>query len=104
MAKTRTGDGWSHKWQVTMPMTGKAMVLAGDAVYVIGAPLVFPPDDLAGTYAGRRGAILRAVSTADGATLAEYKLGRLPVWDGLAAAYDRLFIVNQDGSVQCWGR
>jgi len=103
-AKTRIGDGWVGKWQVTMPMTGKAMVLAGDTVYVIGAPLVFPPDDLGGTYAGRRGAIMRAVSTASGATLAEYKLDRLPVWDGLAAAYNRLFIVNQDGSVECWGR
>jgi hypothetical protein len=102
-AKTRTTEGWTDKWQVTMPMTGKAMVLAGDTVFVIGAPLVFPLDDLAGTYAGRQGAIMRAVSAADGATLAEYKLDKLPVWDGVAAAYGRVFIVNQDGGVECWG-
>jgi len=104
VAKTRTGDNWTDKWRATMPMTGKAMVLAGGTVFVIGAPLVFPSEDLAGTYAGRRGAIMRAVSADDGDTLAEYKLDRLPVWDGLAAAYGRLFIVNQDGSVVCWGR
>ena len=104
VAKTRTGDNWADKWQATMPMTGKAMVLAGDTVFVIGAPLVFPPDDLAGTYAGRRGAIMRAVSAADGTTLAEYKLGKLPVWDGIAAANGRMFIVNQDGSAECWGK
>jgi len=104
VAKTKTADDWTSKWQVTMPMTGKAMLLAGDTVFVIGAPLVFPSGDLGGTYAGRRGAILRAVSATDGATLAEYRLDRLPVWDGLAAAYGRLFLVNQDGCVECWGK
>lgn len=102
-AKTLTGDGWTNKWQVKIFETGKAMLLAKDTIFVAGAPLVFPSDDVAGTYAGRQGAILHAVSTADGATLAKYKLDQLPVWDGMAAAYGRLFIVNQDGSVECWG-
>jgi outer membrane protein assembly factor BamB len=102
-AKTRAGDSWSSKWQVQIPMTGKAMALAGDTVFVAGAPLAFSPDDLGGTYAGRRGAILYAVSSADGSTLAKYKLDRLPAWDGIAAAYGKLFIVNGDGSVECWG-
>jgi hypothetical protein len=70
---------------------------------VAGAPLAFSPDDLGGTYAGRRGAILYAVSSADGSTLAKYKLDGLPAWDGIAAAYGKLFIVNGDGSVECWG-
>ena len=104
MAKTRTGDDWIDKWKATMPITGKAMVLAGDTVFVVGAPLVFSSDDLAGTYAGRRGAIMRAVSAANGDTLAEYKLDKLPVWDGVSAAHGRLFIVTQDGSVACWGK
>jgi hypothetical protein len=103
-AKTQTADGWVAKWQAKLPMTGKAMVLAGETVFVAGAPLVFPADDLAGTYAGRRGAMMRAVSTVDGATLAEYKLAQLPVWDGIAAAGGRLLIVTQDGCVECWGK
>ena len=36
--------------------------------------------------------------------LAKYTLDTLPVWDGLAAAYSKLFIVNQDGSIDCWGQ
>jgi hypothetical protein len=73
-------------------MTGKAMVLAGDTVFVAGAPIVFPLDDLAGTYAGRRGALLPAVSAKDGSKLAEYTMDKLPAWDGIAAAYGRLFM------------
>lgn len=103
-AKTPTTDGWTETWRITIPMTGKAMVLARDVVFVAGAPLIFPAGDLGGTYAGRQGAMLRAVSTSDGATLAEYRLDRLPVWDGMAAAGGRLFIVNQDGTVECWGK
>ena len=102
MAKTRSGDNWSGKWQVQIPITAKAMVLADDTVFVAGAPLVFDPADLAATYAGRRGAILWAASAADGSKLAEYKLEVLPVWDGMAAAYGKLFISNQDGSIECW--
>jgi len=102
-AKTLTGDNWTNKWQVRMPMTGKAMLLAGNTLFVVGAPLVFPAGAPGATYAGREGALLRAVSGTDGTTLAEYKLARLPVYDGMAAAHGRLFIANQDGSVTCWG-
>ena len=102
-ARTLTVDGWSTKWDATIPMTGKALLLAGDVVFVTGAPLVFKLNDLAATYEGRCGAILWAVSAADGAKLADYKLDQLPAWDGMAAAYGKLFISNQDGSVDCWG-
>ena len=103
MAKRRSEDNWSGKWQVQIPITGKAMVLAGDTVFVAGVPLVFDPFDLGATYAGRRGAILWAASAIDGSKLAEYKLEVLPAWDGMAAAYGCLFIVNQDGGIECWG-
>ncbi|MHC4369472.1 MAG: outer membrane protein assembly factor BamB family protein, partial [Planctomycetota bacterium] len=103
MAKIRSGDNWSSKWQVQIPMTGRAMALAGDTVFVAGAPLAFDPVDLGATYAGRRGGILWTASAVDGLKLAEYKLDVLPAWDGMAVAYGSLFIVNQDGSIECWG-
>ncbi len=102
MAKSRSADGWSSKWKTNIPLTGKAMVLAGDVVFVAGAPLVFNLGDPAATYKGRLGGVLRAVSAVDGSKLAEYTLNVLPAWDGIAAAYGRLFIVNQDGSMECW--
>ena len=102
-AKTKSANGWTSKWAVQIPITGKAMVLAGDTVFVAGAPLVFDDNDLPGTYAGRRGGVLWAVSARDGTGQAKYTLDVLPTWDGMAAAYGRLFIVNQDGSIDCWG-
>jgi outer membrane protein assembly factor BamB len=104
MAKTKSPHGWTNKWTAQIPITGKAMALAHDTVFVTGAPLVFKLKDIAATYAGRCGGILRAVSAANGATLAEYSLDTLPVWDGLAVAYGRLFLVNQGGSIDCWGK
>ena len=79
------------------------MALAGGTVFVAGAPLVFDLKDLGATYAGRRGGILWAASAADGSKLAEYSLDVLPAWDSMAAAYGKLFLVNQDGSLECWG-
>jgi outer membrane protein assembly factor BamB len=102
-AKTKSVNGWSSKWNTNIQLTGKAMVLAGDVVFVAGAPLVFNLNDVAATYKGRLGGVLWAVSAVDGSKLAEYTLDVLPAWDGIAAAYGRLFIVNQDGSVECWG-
>lgn len=42
-----------------------------------------------------------AVSAADGKTLAELRLDALPVWDGLIAAENRLYVSLADGSVVC---
>ena len=102
-AKTRSDDTWSSKWQSRIPITGKAMAVAGDVVFVAGAPLVFDMNDLAATYEGRHGGVLWAVAAEDGSLSAQYQLESLPAWDGMAASYGRLFIANQDGSIVCWG-
>ncbi len=44
---------------------------------------------------------LWAVSATDGAKLAEYDLPTQPVWDGMAAAPDRLYIALKNGYVVC---
>lgn len=102
MAKTRSAEGWTAKWKAGIPLTGKAMLLAGRTVFVAGAPLIFELDDLEATYKGRYGGVLWAASAVDGSKLAEYKLDVLPAWDAMAAAYGKLFIANQDGGVECW--
>ena len=103
LAKTKSADGWVKKWNTHISLTGKAMALAGDVVFVAGAPIIFKRDDLAATYEGRCGGVLWAASASDGSKLAQYMLDALPAWDSMAAAYGRLFIANQDGSVDCWG-
>jgi len=93
------------KWSVDIPLTGRAMVLAGDVVFVAGTPMQFPPDHPAdkyeAAYAGKLGGVLWAASAADGRKLAEYKLDAAPSWDGMAAAGGRLYISTADGKVLC---
>jgi len=104
IAKTKSAKTWAKKWMVQIPITGKAMALAGDTVFVAGAPLVFDDDDPAATYAGRCGGVLWAASAWDGSKRVSYTLDVLPAWDGMAVAYGKLFIVNQDGSIDCWAK
>jgi outer membrane protein assembly factor BamB len=97
------GEPRKHKelWQTKIPLTGKAMALAGDVVFVAGTPAVFPEGDLAKAYEGRMGGVLWAASAADGRKLMEFKLDAAPVWDSLAAAHGHLFLCTTDGRVHC---
>jgi len=92
-----------ERWRANIPLTGKAMALAGDVLFVAGTPVAFPEDDLAKAYEGRMGGVLWAASAATGEKLAEYKLDAAPVWDSIAVAGGRLFIATQDGKLRCFG-
>jgi len=100
------------------PMLVQAMVLADDTLFAAGPLDVVDekaafnsPDSpeiqaqieaqqaiLDGRKTGRTG-LLRAVSTTDGAKLAEYPLDSLPVFDGMAAANGGLYMATKDGKV-----
>ncbi|MCX7887460.1 MAG: PQQ-binding-like beta-propeller repeat protein [Verrucomicrobiae bacterium] len=88
-------------WSISIPTTGKALVLAGDTLFVAGTPVVFPEDDLAKAYEGRMGGVLWVGSAATGTKLAEYKLDAPPAWDGMAAAHGKLFVTLADGRLLC---
>jgi len=108
----------SFKWiKEQPPMLARAMVLAGDTLFVAGPPDV--DNEFAGwgkhldprvhaRHSGqvaamedKMGALLWAVSAADGQKLDEYKLESVPVWDGMAAANGRLYLSTKNGCVQC---
>jgi len=93
-----------ERWRANIPLTGKAMALAGDVLFVAGTPVAFPKDDLAKAYEGRMGGILWAASAATGEKLAEYQLDTAPVWDSMAVADGRLYIATQDGKLRCFGQ
>ncbi|MFW6163320.1 MAG: hypothetical protein ACODAJ_11175, partial [Planctomycetota bacterium] len=103
--KQKRGDG-AAKWQTDIPLTGHAMVLAGDVVFIAGTPAYFPPDHPAekyeAAYAGKLGGVLWAAAAEDGDKLAAYKLAAAPAWDGMAAADGGLFISLRNGAVECW--
>ncbi len=52
---------------------------------------------------GKEGSLLWAVSAESGEKRAELKLESMPVWDGMAAAYGRLFVPLENGTVVCLG-
>jgi len=89
-------------WQTKIPLTGKAIALADDVLFVAGAPAVFPEGDLAKAYEGRMGGVIWAASATDGRKLMEYKLEAAPEWDSLAATTGRLFLCTTDGRVHCF--
>jgi len=101
--KTRVQSVAKERWASHIPLTGKALVLAGDRLFVAGTPVAFPEGDLAKAYEGRMGGRLWAASAATGEKLAEVQLDAPPAWDGMAVANGRLFIALQDGRILCMG-
>jgi outer membrane protein assembly factor BamB len=106
-------------WSTDIPMHVRAMVLAGDTLFVAGPPDVideekslrgFDTDEVqrqlvlqAEAMEGKHGASLWAVSVDGGRKLAEFPLDHPPVFDGMAAADGRLYVVQADGQVLCFG-
>ena len=107
--KFSIGTRWSEPADVTV----RAMVLADKTLFIAGPPdmtdaieraVTQPqgePMEALAALEGKKGALLRAVSTADGKTVTERKLDSPPVFDGMAAANGRLFLALQNGRVLC---
>jgi outer membrane protein assembly factor BamB len=90
-------------WACELPLMVRAMVLAGEVLFLAGPPDPFTTDDPTAAWEGRRGGLLRAVAAGDGRTLAESKLEAPPAFDGMAAADGRLYLATLDGRVLCMG-
>jgi len=114
---------YACKWKSPdMPLLVTAMVATKNALFVAG------PDDVsdegvlffrdakdevrgkeadlakqAALWKGEGGATLLAVSKQDGKKLSEYHLEALPVFDGMIAADNQLFIATQKGTLVCYG-
>ena len=101
------GRGFSRTelpiWQRKIPVRAHGMLLGRDRLYLAGPPDL-PPE--AGAYEamiGKRGSVFQVVSTADGSTLAEFEMNEVPVFDGLIAAGERLFMATMEGTLICLG-
>ncbi len=89
-------------WTKWIKVRIRAMVKANDILFTAGSPDIFDPKDPFASFEGRNGARLVAVSAKNGIKLAEETLDALPVFDGLIAAQERLFMSLKDGSVICY--
>ncbi len=94
---------WKPGWAREVPLLARAMVLDKKTVFVAGPP-AGDIKNLAGALAGMNGGVLLAASRADGKTVAELKLESPPVFDGMAAAYGRLYVSCTDGTLRCCGK
>jgi hypothetical protein len=107
-----------YQWSEPLPLFVRAMLMSGDKLFIAGPPDIVDEEDAFARWGdaevlarlreqseilqGRKGASLWAVSAKDGKKLAEYQLDTLPVFDGMAAANQRLYLVTTDGRVLCF--
>ncbi|MBL7154265.1 MAG: PQQ-binding-like beta-propeller repeat protein [Phycisphaerae bacterium] len=88
-------------WKQWLAVRIRAMVKAGDTVFVAGAPDVLDQKEPYAAFEARKGARLVAVSAKDGRQLSQTPLDYPPVFDGMIAAQGRLFASLRDGTVVC---
>jgi hypothetical protein len=102
---TTKGWGFTRKkppaWSQWVPVRIRGMVLAGGHLFVAGPPDVAPADDPLAAFEGRRGGLLWTFSAENGKKLTELPLDSPPVFDGLTAAAEHLFLSTIDGQVIC---
>ncbi len=108
------------KWrQEGPPLLARAMVLAGKTLFVAGPPDLVDEEDIfaqphdpkvlakssqqAAALRGEKGSLLIAVSAKNGKKLCELKLDSMPIFDGIAAAEQKLFMSTTDGKIICLG-
>lgn len=88
-------------WTRFLPIRINAMVKTENTLFVAGAPDALDDTDPYAAFEGRRGAVIAAISPDEGKELAQIDLKSPPVFDGLIAAYGKLFLSLRDGSVVC---
>jgi len=87
-----------RNWNVKLPLQVRAMVLAGGNIFLAGWKDAVGVQGADGGYGE---VFLWCLSTADGRKLSEYPLDARPVFDGMAAAYGRLYVPLRNGKVLC---
>ncbi|MBD3267732.1 PQQ-binding-like beta-propeller repeat protein, partial [bacterium] len=90
------------KWKTWLPVRIRAMVKTGDTLFIAGPPDKLDPSDPLASFEGRLGSALCAVSAQDGQKQKEYTLASPPVFDGLVAANNKLYLATMDGRVLCF--
>jgi outer membrane protein assembly factor BamB len=107
-----------HHWTTDLPLLARAMVLAGETLFVAGPPDLIDEEqafrriddanvqrELAqqtAALAGAKGAALIAVEAATGRSVARYELDSPPVFDGMIAAGGRLYLATTQGDLVCF--
>jgi len=94
-------DRW--KWSTESDVRPRAMVHAGDLLFLGGTPYSASQVDLAATYKGTEGGLVSVRSASNGEKVGQFDLDTAPVWDGMAAANGQLYISLENGSLLALG-
>ena len=94
---------WEQRWSTQIPLSGHALIVAGETVVAAGVPMEasFGDAELSSSFAGEKGGRIWAARKEDGGKIASRDLPAPPVWDGLAAARGDCIIALKDGTVLC---
>jgi outer membrane protein assembly factor BamB len=100
-----TGYARQHpaKWQTMIPLRARAMVLAKDRLIAAGPPDTVDPEDPFASFEGRQGAVIHVYAADSGELLKSCDLASPPVFDGMSAAGQKLFLATQDQKLICFG-
>jgi len=125
--KSWAGSLLRYCWSKRIPLLIRAMVLANKTLFVAGPPNLVDEEE-AFDYSNEPDileklrqqdaaldvqhdalrkeflTLLWAVSTSDCERLAEYNLDSLPVFDGMIAANNRLFVATKNGKLLCFDK
>jgi len=77
------------------------MVVGQKHLAVAGPPAEIQADDPWANFEGRAGGQLQILDKETGEPVAQVKLSSPPVWNGMAAAGDRLYLSTRDGRLLC---
>jgi hypothetical protein len=91
-----------YVWKNDLPVRTTAMLKSGNNLYLGVTPIEIAADDPHAAYEGRSGAVVWVCSEEDGRKVAQYKLESPVVWDGMAAAGEKLFVSTSHGSLVCF--
>ena len=92
----------NYHWSQEIPVVARAMVLAGDTLFVAGPEMAVGADAEEPNF-DEGEALLMAFSIEDGSELYRRRLDAQPVFDGMIAAGGRLYLSLNGGSVLCLG-
>jgi outer membrane protein assembly factor BamB len=102
-----------YAWVQRYPILVRAMVKTGDTIFLAGPRDVVdetamrpdsPVREQVAAWQGKDGAVMMAISAADGSKQATYDLSAVPRFDGLIAAGGNLYITTTDGKLVRWGK
>ena len=95
-------DGKTFRWQKPVPIEVQSLVLAGDVLFAAGPQVSAKP--VAGYVTADAKTVLLAMSAKDGKELMRLPLSSRPVFDGMATAYQQLYIALKNGQIVCLGK